>query len=107
MTSAEILNRHREVLERLRRWRKNPTLTRSLACRLSGVSRQRFSELLRVGLVARQFLDGEELISLASLETYYSTTVSKRLKEGKLRKPVLRQLGLGSIVSPTMAALKK
>ena len=107
MTAAEILNRHQEVLERLRRWRKNPMLPRALACRLSGVSRKRFYELLHDGLVAREFQDGEELIPLASLETYYSTRVSKRLKEGKLRKPVLRQLKLASTVLPTMVALGK
>jgi hypothetical protein len=85
MSQTETLNRRQETLQRLRRWRKNPMVPKSLAYRLCRVSRQRLDALLLSGRVSLQIVDFEEMISVDSLVQYFSTNVRgrKRIKAGR------------------------
>jgi len=89
MTAVEIVNRHRASLQRLRQWRKDPRIPRSLAAELLDVSHPVFLTKLRAGLVIPEHDEGRELIRLSELERYCQSTISKRLKAGKQRKPVV------------------
>lgn len=78
---AANIARHPELaLERLLRWKNDPSVIPAHAARLVGVHPTRIFALLRDGHVS---LESDGHIHLSSLVSYYRRRVSKRLKAGK------------------------
>lgn len=87
MASADI-SRLRGVLESLRKWNRSPSVTIPQAQFLTGLSRTRVCELLRLGVV-RSFVDTvRNEILLKSFVEYYANRVSKLSVRWSFRRKV-------------------